>query len=91
MYHLAIILVFTSLLFLIHVLVSYLLYLVQLRLVPRGLTAAIMDGSKGRMMSVQADLPTLPVPSLQQTLDKYLKTVRPIVTPEAYKQTEQVI
>lgn len=49
-----------------------------------------MRPSKGRMFSVQKDLPHLPVPALSQTLDKYLKTVRPITTPDAYKETEQV-
>ncbi|XP_052794342.1 peroxisomal carnitine O-octanoyltransferase-like [Mya arenaria] len=34
------------------------------------------------------ELPSLPVPSLQHTLDRYLDSVRPHVTDEEYRQTE---
>jgi carnitine O-acetyltransferase len=44
----------------------------------------------GRMFSLQDSLPKLPVPALDATLQKYLKTVRPLVSDEDYKQTQQV-
>jgi hypothetical protein len=46
--------------------------------------------AQGRMLSVQASLPKLPVPSLRKTLDRYLKSVRPLVTEEEYVNTEAV-
>lgn len=45
---------------------------------------------KGRMFSIQADLPRLPVPPLQQTLDKYLKTIKPITSEVEFNHTQQV-
>ncbi|XP_067931343.1 carnitine O-acetyltransferase-like isoform X2 [Watersipora subatra] len=52
---------------------------------------ALQRASKGRMFSIQADLPRLPVPPLQQTLDKYLKTISPITTPEQYQKTAEIV
>ena len=49
---------------------------------------AIRPGA--RMLSKQAGLAKLPVPALQQTLDKFLRTVRPIYTDEEYKNAETV-
>ncbi|GFS05585.1 carnitine O-octanoyltransferase [Elysia marginata] len=37
------------------------------------------------------DLLTLPVPDLDHTLEKYLDSVRPLVTPEEYKRTESIV
>ena len=45
---------------------------------------------RGRMFSVQYSLPRLPVPPLQQTVDKYLRTVRPLVTDEEFANTQEV-
>ena len=50
----------------------------------------IRPAVKGRMFSVQYSLPKLPVPPLQQTLDKYLRTCKPLLTEEEYANTEQV-
>ncbi|XP_050691120.1 carnitine O-acetyltransferase-like isoform X3 [Eriocheir sinensis] len=36
-------------------------------------------------------LPQLPVPQLQETLQKYLKTVKPLVTEEEYMVTEEIV
>ena len=49
-----------------------------------------MTKLKGAMFSVQAALPRFPVAPLDQTLDKYLRTARPLLTDEEYKHTEQV-
>lgn len=43
------------------------------------------------MLRYQANLPKLPVPSLSETLQKYLKSVHPILSPEEYKRTEQAV
>ncbi|GJJ68533.1 hypothetical protein EMPS_00879 [Entomortierella parvispora] len=45
---------------------------------------AIMD--KG-----QAELPSLPIPPLDQTLDRYLDTVRPLTTDEEYERTRVAV
>jgi len=45
---------------------------------------------KGRMFSVQAALPKFPVAPLQQTLDKYLQTLRPLVTDAEFKHAQKV-
>ncbi|KAI7882364.1 acyltransferase ChoActase/COT/CPT [Lichtheimia hyalospora FSU 10163] len=45
----------------------------------------------GPMLRYQANLPKLPVPALSATLQKYLKTVRPLVGDEEYKRTENAV
>lgn len=45
---------------------------------------------KGRMFSVQAALPKFPVAPLQQTVEKYLKTVEPLLTQEEFEQTKKI-
>ncbi|XP_064616080.1 carnitine O-acetyltransferase-like [Liolophura sinensis] len=44
-----------------------------------------------RMFSVQDSLPRLPVPPLDQTLNKYLRVVQPLLTPEEFKETKQIV
>ncbi|XP_013415790.1 carnitine O-acetyltransferase [Lingula anatina] len=44
-----------------------------------------------RRYSVKQQLPRLPVPSLEQTLDKYLKSVRPLLSDEEYDQTRHIV
>ncbi|KAI8100030.1 acyltransferase ChoActase/COT/CPT [Halteromyces radiatus] len=45
----------------------------------------------GPMLRFQNNLPKLPVPALQGTLQKYLKSVRPLLSDEDYKKTEQLV
>nr|XP_011435097.2 carnitine O-acetyltransferase isoform X2 [Crassostrea gigas] len=45
----------------------------------------------GRMFSVQDSLPKLPVPALDQTLQKYLRSVRPLLTDEEYAKTQKIV
>lgn len=45
---------------------------------------AVMD--KG-----QSELPSLPIPPLDQTLDRYLDTVRPLTTDEEYERTRAAV
>ena len=40
--------------------------------------------------SQHASLPSLPVPPLRQTLDKYLLTVKPLLSEDEFKYAEQV-
>lgn len=46
---------------------------------------------RGPMFSKQYSLPLLPVPPLQQTLDRYLHTVRPLLTDQQYTKTKEVV
>ena len=48
-------------------------------------------GSKGDMMKYQSSLPRLPVPPLQQSLQKYLKAVRPLVSNEEFEKTSKKV
>lgn len=43
------------------------------------------------MLRFQSNLPKLPVPTLNGTLQKYLKSVRPVVSEEEYKKTEAAV
>ena len=45
---------------------------------------------KGRTFSVQYNLPRLPVPALEQTLNRYLDTCRPLLDDEQFKTTSEV-
>lgn len=39
----------------------------------------------------EADLPSLPVPSLQSTLDLYLDTVKAVTNQEEYENTKKIV
>ena len=43
------------------------------------------------MLAKQESLPPLPVPPLQQTMDKYLKAIRPLVDEEDFEYTEDLV
>ncbi|KAI9320025.1 acyltransferase ChoActase/COT/CPT [Dichotomocladium elegans] len=45
----------------------------------------------GPMLRYQRNLPRLPVPSLQETLPKYLMTVKPLLSEAEYKRTEAAV
>src|SRR5687767_3618336 len=49
------------------------------------------DNSAGPMLRYQKYLPKLPVPALKDTLEKYLKTVRPLTDSEEYAKTEAAV
>ncbi|ODV90646.1 hypothetical protein CANCADRAFT_2379 [Tortispora caseinolytica NRRL Y-17796] len=51
----------------------------------------VEDKSKGNMLRYQDSLPRLPVPSLEETAVRYLKSVKAAVSPEQYARTEQVV
>ena len=61
-----------------------------------GLTKASVttyhpQGPKGDMLKYQSSLPKLPVPPLHQSLQKYLKAVRPLVNDEQFEKTSKVV
>jgi len=49
------------------------------------------SNSQQRHQRYQKTLPHLPVPPLQQTLDKYLKTVKPLVNQSSFDQTKKLV
>lgn len=49
------------------------------------------QGTKGDMLKYQSLLPKLPVPPLQQSLQKYLKAVRPLVNDEEFEITSKAV
>ena len=48
------------------------------------------DLSEGPMFRFQASLPRLPVPSLTSTISKYLKSVQPHLSADAFAKTQTV-
>ncbi|GFO45679.1 carnitine o-acetyltransferase [Plakobranchus ocellatus] len=46
---------------------------------------------KGRTFSVQYSLPRLPVPPLEQTLNRYLDTCRPLLDDQQFKSTSEIV
>jgi carnitine O-acetyltransferase len=51
-------------------------------------TAFKEDLGKGKMLRFQESLPRLPVPTLQETAERYLKSVQPITTPQEFERTK---
>lgn len=47
--------------------------------------------SPGAMLRFQNSLPKLPVPALQSTLQKYLNSVRPLLSEHDYLKTERLV
>ena len=43
------------------------------------------------MLTKQDSLPPLPVPPLQQTMDKYLSAIKPLVDEEDYEYTKDLV
>lgn len=46
---------------------------------------------KGEMFKYQGSLPKLPVPPLRQTLERYLHSVRPLLSEEEFDMTQGVV
>lgn len=49
------------------------------------------DASKGPMLRFQESLPHLPVPTLEETAAKYLRSVIPLTTPDEFARTEAAV
>jgi carnitine O-acetyltransferase len=56
-------------------------------------TAAVVSaaGAKPPLYAQQDELPALPLPSLAETFEKLLKSVRPLATDEEFEHTESVV
>uniref|UniRef100_A0A8C9TUQ0 Carnitine O-palmitoyltransferase 1, muscle isoform n=1 Tax=Scleropages formosus TaxID=113540 RepID=A0A8C9TUQ0_SCLFO len=50
----------------------------------------MLSGQRPLLYSFQASLPKLPVPRVEDTVRRYLESVRPLLDDEAYKQMETV-
>ena len=51
----------------------------------------VEDLSKGAMLRYQESLPRLPVPTLEETAVKYLRSVVPLATPDEFARTESAV
>ncbi|KAK9458328.1 acyltransferase ChoActase/COT/CPT [Dipodascopsis uninucleata] len=51
----------------------------------------VEDKSKGMMLRFQESLPRLPVPTLEETAARYLKSIHPLVDTEQFKKTEDIV
>lgn len=49
------------------------------------------DASKGPMLRFEESLPRLPVPTLEETAKRYLKSVHPLLSKQEYAQTEKAV
>ncbi|KAI9766126.1 MAG: Carnitine O-acetyltransferase mitochondrial [Candelina submexicana] len=49
------------------------------------------DSSKGPMLRFEDSLPRLPVPTLQETADRYLKSVHPLLNESEFKNTQEAV
>lgn len=56
--------------------------------VPKGY---VEDLSKGPMLRFQESIPKLPVPGLEETAAKYLRSIIPLSTPDEYARTESAV
>ncbi|XP_023227114.1 carnitine O-acetyltransferase-like [Centruroides sculpturatus] len=53
--------------------------------------SSVTSNKQGQMLLYQNSLPSLPVPPLHPTLEKYLLSVRPLLNEEEYHQTEKIV
>ncbi|CEJ80269.1 Putative Carnitine acetyl transferase [[Torrubiella] hemipterigena] len=57
-----------------------------------GLPAGyVEDKSKGAMLRFQESLPKLPVPTLEETASRYLKTLRPLLTEAEFEKSKAAV
>ena len=49
------------------------------------------DKSKGAMLRFEDSLPRLPVPTLEETARRYLKSVHPLLTKDEYEKTQKAV
>lgn len=49
------------------------------------------DNSKGKMLRFEDSLPKLPVPTLQETAQRYLKSIHPLLTKAEYETSEKAV
>ena len=56
--------------------------------IPEGYS---IDPNVGPMLAFQRSIPHLPVPTIESTTAKYLETVKPHLTPEAFANTKVAV
>ena len=56
-----------------------------------GRVTAAAGGKPFSMLAKQDSLPQLPVPPLQQTMDKYLLAIKPLVDEEDFEYTKDLV
>ncbi|KAG8630300.1 hypothetical protein KVT40_001919 [Elsinoe batatas] len=49
------------------------------------------DSSKGKMLRFEDSLPRLPVPTLEETAKRYLKSVRPLINQKEFEHTSKAV
>ena len=49
------------------------------------------DHSKGAMLRFEENLPRLPVPTLEETSKRYLKSVRALLSDTEYQRTQKAV
>ncbi|PNS17034.1 Carnitine O-acetyltransferase, mitochondrial [Sphaceloma murrayae] len=49
------------------------------------------DLTQGKMLRYEDSLPRLPVPTLEETAKRYLKSVRPLITPQEFEHTSKAV
>ncbi|KAI9248557.1 acyltransferase ChoActase/COT/CPT [Phascolomyces articulosus] len=57
----------------------------------KGPKTPVDPNAAGPMLRYQSNLPRLPVPKLEETLPKYLSTVKPLLSEAEYKKTENAV
>ncbi|XP_068942217.1 peroxisomal carnitine O-octanoyltransferase [Petaurus breviceps papuanus] len=60
-------------------------------IVSRIMENQLAKSTEERTFQYQDSLPSLPVPSLDESLKKYLESVKPFANEEEYKQTEEIV
>lgn len=61
------------------------------RLTPCKGLCGVLGGKNPTLWKLQPCLPPLPVPDFEKTLQAYLDSVQPILTPEEFQQTKKVV
>lgn len=51
----------------------------------------VEDKSKGPMLRFQDSLPRLPVPTLEETAERYLKSLRPLLSPDEFDRSKKAV
>ncbi|KAI9595103.1 acyltransferase ChoActase/COT/CPT [Syncephalis fuscata] len=71
---------------------NYLLLSRQLRRWPiRQYGTAVKTPTAPRTFELQSKMPRLPIPTLEETSQRYLRSLVPILTPEEYKRSEAAV
>lgn len=54
-------------------------------------TGYVEDNSRGRTLRFQDSLPRLPVPTLQETAARYLKSIHPLLSPAEFEHSKKAV